>query len=240
MLALIIFFGLATLLAATIYSDLFSWVGRQGCVTRGPGRDVSSVAFTFDDGPDPNWTPQVLQVLKESGAQATFFLIGEKAKGHPELVRQIAADGHEIGNHTLTHSFFWWRSTLGYQHEILETNRILKSITGRSPSLFRPPRGLLGKNHKRFLAQAKLDPIFWSVNPKDWAVFRKRSLAERILKSIHRGAIILMHDSGNLVGTRGGNRLGTIEALYEVLPLLKKQGWKFVTVSKLLRSDETA
>lgn len=154
------------------------------------------IALTFDDGPDPLRTPKVLDVLARHKAQAAFFLIGEKASAHPELVRRILSEGHTIGNHTYTHSgLFPLNSSRKIREELRCTAETLARITGRKPRLFRPPFGVTNPLIGCAVRKAGYDSVGWSVRSLD-TISRtpRQKVLARILRGIHDGAVILLHD----------------------------------------------
>lgn len=208
-------------------------------VIREVGQVPHLLALTFDDGPDPEWTPQILKILKEKQVKATFFIIGGNAEAHPGIVQQILADGHEIGNHTFTHPNLAETSPEVDKLEYNATQRLFEAITGRSMRLFRPP----------YLADAEpstgdeilpveiaQDQGYITVgvhaDTLDWLRPTPQEMMKSVLKSINdpnpdmRGNIILMHDGG-------GDRSPTVELLPQLIDKLRERGYHFVLVSKL-------
>lgn len=159
-------------------------------------RSERSVALTFDDGPDPRHTPEVLDVLSRHGVRATFFLIGEKAATHPELVRRIVAEGHVIGNHTHTHSGLFPLLRLRRMlEELQKVGETIRQITGRRPRLFRPPFGVTNPTIRRAVDRRGLTVVGWSIRSWDTvARIPRRKVLDRIVRRLHPGAVILLHD----------------------------------------------
>lgn len=197
----------AVLLAAVLLvrgsaSVRASWYLRMRCRARGAGRRV---ALTFDDGPDPQRTPAVLDLLARQGVRATFFVVGARAEAHPELVRRMAAEGHVVGNHSYTHSWRFPLRSLGRTvEELRRTGEVLHRITGRQPRLFRPPFGVTNPTIARAVRRLGLDPVGWSIRSLDTMGQSPERVAARILRRLHPGAVILLHDrcagSERLVG----------------------------------------
>lgn len=197
----------AVLLAAVLLvrgsaSVRASWYLRMRCRARGVGRRV---ALTFDDGPDPQRTPAVLDLLARQGVRATFFVVGARAEAHPELVRRMAAEGHVVGNHSYTHSWRFPLRSLGRTvEELRRTGEVLLRITGRRPRLFRPPFGVTNPTIARAVRRLGLDPVGWSIRSLDTMGQSPERVAARILRRLHPGAVILLHDrcagSERLVG----------------------------------------
>jgi cellulose synthase/poly-beta-1,6-N-acetylglucosamine synthase-like glycosyltransferase/spore germination protein YaaH/peptidoglycan/xylan/chitin deacetylase (PgdA/CDA1 family) len=204
------------------------------------------VALTFDDGPDPQWTPKILDILKEKHVPATFFAIGVEADSAPGLIRREYAEGNEIGNHTYTHPDFELASKAQIQFELNLTERLLESTLGVKTILFRPPYGI---DHQPETASeiallpvpqamgyliigARIDPHDWGEvgdqPPPPAATIVQRVLTDAV-KQLHteQGNIILMHDGG-------GDRSQTVEALPQVIDGLRAKGFEFVQVSELL------
>lgn len=197
----------AVLLAAVLLvrgsaSVRASWYLRMRCRARRAGRRV---ALTFDDGPDPQRTPAVLDLLARQGVRATFFVVGARAEAHPELVRRMAAEGHVVGNHSYTHSWRFPLRSLGRTvEELRRTGEVLHRITGRQPRLFRPPFGVTNPTIARAVRRLGLDPVGWSIRSLDTMGQSPERVAARILRRLHPGAVILLHDrcagSERLVG----------------------------------------
>lgn len=155
-----------------------------------------NIALTFDDGPDPVITPLVLSVLKEKNVPATFFLIGEKAEKYPDLVRQILAEGHQVGNHSYSHSaWLGFFSTNRLREDLEKCNRVLQDISGNSVTLFRPPFGVTNPRYSRALASLSLTSVGWSLRSYDTVIGNSAKLLARLVARVRRGQIVLMHDT---------------------------------------------
>lgn len=154
------------------------------------------VALTFDDGPDAIMTPRVLDVLNRHGVKAAFFLVGEKARKYPDLVRRIVDDGHIIGNHTYTHSaIFPLSGRQSVQKDIADTQQAVESITGIKMRLFRPPFGVTNPVIGDAVRYFGMQTIGWSVRSLDTMEKRDRiDVCNRIKRKLHNGAVILLHD----------------------------------------------
>lgn len=192
----------AVLLVRGSASVRASWYLRMRCRARRAGRRV---ALTFDDGPDPQRTPAVLDLLARQGVRATFFVVGARAEAHPELVRRMATEGHVVGNHSYTHSWRFPLRSLGRTvEELRRTGEVLHRITGRQPRLFRPPFGVTNPTIARAVRRLGLDPVGWSIRSLDTMGQSPERVAARILRRLHPGAVILLHDrcagSERLVG----------------------------------------
>jgi len=197
--------------------------------------DEHEVALTFDDGPDPKWTPQVLDILKARGVKACFFLVGRNAEQYPKLVRRIVAEGHEIGNHTYYHSNIAAISTQQTRLELNATQRLIESITGRSTSLFRPPYNAdsrpssLDELQPLKLVQDDLGYliVMENIDPEDWARPGADTILQRVKDLRREGSIVLLHDAG-------GERSQTIEALPRIIDWLQTRGDRIVSLGELL------
>jgi len=167
--------------------------------------------LTFDDGPDPLWTPKILQVLAKHGAHATFFELGGMQAAHPGLRDQVLAAGNTIGSHSITHAQLTAVSPAKRHHEIFD---------GPQSTCFRPPYGATNPKVRADIKAAGMVQVLWDVDPRDWARPGTQAIVQNILTHAHRRNIILMHDGG-------GDRSQTVAALDKVLPLLKAQGYSF-------------
>jgi peptidoglycan/xylan/chitin deacetylase (PgdA/CDA1 family) len=196
---------------------------------QGPG-DKRQVALTFDDAPDDVFTPRVLDVLKREGVKATFFVVGNRAEKHPDVMRRIVAEGHVVGNHSWSHANLPKLSDEKFREEIRKTDRIIRQFTGYTPSFVRPPYGNITEEQIKWLASQKRKVVGWNVDSLDWKSLSREEVATNILAHVKPGAIILQHSAG---GT-GEDLTGTIEALPEVIRKLRADGVEFVTVARLL------
>ncbi len=201
-------------------------------ITHGP-RDRDRVALTFDDGPDPEVTPQVLGALAEYDARATFFSIGRALAAHPALAREIAAGGHELGNHSWQHSRL--QNFLAVFEQELEIERGVEAIAavtgGRTPPLYRPPLGMKSPPMARAAYRKRVTLIGWSLHSHDSRSSDPDRIARRVLERIRPGDIVLMHDGHDLPGR---HRPGTARAVPQILRGLRELGLQAVTVSELL------
>jgi len=189
------------------------------------------VALTFDDGPDAVYTPQVLDMLKKYNVKATFFLIGNRAQKHPEIVKRMVREGHEIGNHTYTHPNLPKILPEHFQWQIKEADNIISRQIGYHPRFFRPPYGAINEEQIKWLASQKYTVVNWNVDSLDWKGLSADKVADNILSNIHFGAIILQHSAGG----KGEDLTGTIKALPKIITKLRADKVSFVTVSGLLK-----
>jgi len=180
-------------------------------------KEDPKIAITFDDGPSPAWTPQLLDGLKERNVKATFFLIGENAKNNPELVKREAEEGHLIGNHTYHHVEITRVPDETAQEEILMTNEVITGITGEEVSYMRPPFGVW---------QKKLDvmPVLWTIDPLDWTTDNEDEIINKVVTQAGENDIILLHDCYE----------SSVNAALRIVDILQKEGFEFVTVDELI------
>ncbi|MGQ0700022.1 MAG: polysaccharide deacetylase family protein [Panacagrimonas sp.] len=195
------------------------------------------VALSFDDGPDPEVTPAVLDALAQFGARATFFTIGRSVEAHPLLARRIEAEHHELGNHSWEHSR--WQNFFGAPRQLREIERgaqAIAALTGRpAQPLYRPPIGLKSPPLARAAQRLQLTVVAWSLHSRDTCSDDPERIAQRVLGKIRPGDIVLMHDGHDLPGR---HRPACAEALPRILRGLRRRGLQCVTVSELLRAGE--
>ena len=187
------------------------------------------IALTFDDGPSPTFTPQIIEILKKNNVKGTFFVIAKEAEKYPEIVRRAVYLGNEIGNHTYNHNYLNRYTEDEFRQElILAESAILKSARVK-PKLFRPPGGYYNENIVKVSKKHGYKVIIWSweQQPVDWANPGTEAIIRRVLKNVGSGNIIVFHD-------RGGDRRQTVQALQPVIDGLKEKGFKMVTVSEML------
>lgn len=193
--------------------------------TNGGGKKV--VALTFDDGPWPNQTSKVLDILKAEKVPATFFTVGLRVRREPGLAKRIVAEGNAIGNHTYHHVDLTGAKPDVLRREIRGENDVVRWVTGTTPKWFRPPMGRIDGPAYSAIKAAGLRPVLWTVDPQDW---RKGAEAGRIAKSViaaaKPGSVILLHDGG-------GDRSQTIKALPWIIHELRKKGYEFVLLDDL-------
>ena len=185
------------------------------------------IALTFDDGPHPRYTPQILDILAEFGVEATFFTVGVNAETYPLIVERILSEGHEIGNHTYHH--YHTANVAGdvLTEDILACSRVLKEQTGKAPRLFRPPEGICNEDMARLCEEEGYVIVMWSVDTRDWAHPEVGEICQNVRQNVRDGSIILMHDFI-------GKKSPTPAALRRIIPMLQESGFEFVTVSRLL------
>lgn len=183
------------------------------------------VALTFDDGPHPKKTDVILDILREYNIKATFFVLGMNAEKYPWIVVREAAEGHEIGNHTYSHRRL--TDCTDATEEFRKTSDIIVSLTGRCPTLIRPPEGAFCEKNVEEAKNCGSDIVLWTVDTRDWAKAGVESILENVKKNVCDGSIILFHD----FTTNGAH---TAEALKKIIPYLLEEGYEFVSVSQLL------
>ncbi|MBQ3076029.1 MAG: polysaccharide deacetylase family protein [Clostridia bacterium] len=191
---------------------------------------AQQIALTFDDGPSIQNTEEILGILKEYGIRATFFVIGENAAADPERIRMIHEAGHEIGNHTYTHAYISKIGKDALREEIQKTENVLKEITGEKPCVFRPPGGLYNEEALTVLEEMGYRSILWSLDTRDWSMPKSDTIVSKIEENAVGGDIILFHDLND-------KRLPTPEALKQILPYLKENGYEFVTISEMIENE---
>ncbi len=189
-----------------------------------------AVALTFDDGPHPTYTPEILDILEKHNARATFFVIGKNAEQYPEIVKRAHDAGHEIGNHTYSHPKMSGINEDEVTEEIQKTAETIESITGQKPILFRSPGGYLDDGLISTAHKFDCTPVLWSwrQDTRDWAKPSVNQVVKTVLDNLRDGDIILFHD----YNTKGSP---TPAALEIILPELQKRGYELVTVSELMR-----
>ncbi len=223
-------------IAATAGAAFLAWAvrGRSAAVFapsihRGP-RGSRTIALTFDDGPSEG-TPLLLEELRRHGVAATFFQCGTNVRRLPEIARQVAAAGHEIGNHSDTHPLLCFRSPAFIQKELGEAQRSILAATGHSPKLFRAPYGVRWFGLGEAQRQQGLTGVMWTVIGRDWKL-PAGEIAARILSRCGDGAIVCLHDGRE---TRTNPNISvTIGAVRLIVPALLARGYRFETVSGML------
>jgi peptidoglycan/xylan/chitin deacetylase (PgdA/CDA1 family) len=180
------------------------------------------IALTFDDGPSPEYTPEILKALSANDAKATFFVLGSQAEQHPDILKQIAESGNEIGNHSYSHLDLTKLEEPALDYQVLTTQEIVKRETGKVPVLLRPPYGSFNEAVKKF----GMPIILWSIDTLDWQSKNPDVIHNRVLSNVKDGDIIIMHDIYK----------SSAEAVSRIIPELKRKGYQLVTVSELAKA----
>jgi peptidoglycan-N-acetylglucosamine deacetylase len=200
-------------------------------VWRGP-RDRRAVALTFDDGPSES-TPELLELLAQNGARATFFQVGANVRRLPAVAREVADAGHQTGNHSDSHARLYFRSPQFIYREIARAQDSISAAIGRPPVLFRAPYGARWFGLNKTQAQLGLLGVMWTAIGLDWKL-PADAIAERLLRRVRNGAILCLHD-GRELQARPDTR-ATIEAVRRIIPELRSRGFGLETVSELICS----
>ncbi|OXM84409.1 polysaccharide deacetylase [Paenibacillus rigui] len=198
-------------------------------VTYSGSRSRKQVALTFDDGPDAKYTQQIIDILRKENVKATFFVTGEHAEAHPDMMKRIVNGGHEIGNHSWDHTNLTTLTDPQLADEIDKTDAVIQQFTGHPSNLLRPPYGALSKQVADY-AEKSHRIVCWSVDTRDWEGISADRILENVKKEVKPGAIILQHSAGG----KKGNLSNTVAALPHLIQYLKEHGYQFATVSELL------
>lgn len=188
------------------------------------------IALTFDDGPWPSNTLKILEILKKNNIKATFFWVGQALKDHPQIGKQVVAEGHAIGNHTWHHWYHQLDASTAAR-ELDDTAQLIYKTTGVRTSLFRPPGAVMNNGVADYAIQQKNAIVMWSNDPMDYRPLSAHQLVKNVIRKAHPGAIVLMHDGG-------GNHPATVQALPQIIAKLTQQGYKFVTIPQLLKMTD--
>lgn len=184
-------------------------------------KEEKKIALTFDDGPHPQFTESLLNGLKERGIQVTFFVTGEHAKLHPDIIERMDKEGHVIGNHTYSHMQLTQGNREQFKEELMKTNEILTEITGEEVLFVRPPYGTWDK---KLETELNMIPVMWNVDPLDWCSDDVSGVVSRVINNAEENAIILMHDYYE----------SSVTAALQIVDELQKKGYSFVTVEEIL------
>ncbi len=215
-------------------TDLYIRFVSPKTIKKGSGTGTN-ICLTFDDGPDPRYTPEVLKILKEFQIPAAFFLVGAKAERLPDLVRRIESEGHQIGCHTYYHCHAYLLSPWKSMATICRGKHVIEKITGKPLRWFRPPWGALNLFQYRFLERSGFQIVLWNANGRDWAKKTGASgISGLILKKVKPNSIIVLHDSG---GERGAPE-NTVAALPGIIKKLQNEGYCFVTLEEALGGND--
>lgn len=228
------------LLIALVFSNKYVYKGfgfQKDIIRQGP-HHFKYVAITFDDGPDPEFTPEILDILKQKDVKATFFLVGKNVERYPSIAKRIAEEGHLLGNHTYSHKSLIPLSKNATVSEIKKAENAILNATGQRPTLFRPPRGIYSDFARKFLQDERYTIVLWDVSAIDWAELSPNSIVANVMNNTGPGSIILLHDSGDLVKYKGGDRTSTVKALPQIIDNLRREGYEFITIDQMIFISE--
>lgn len=185
--------------------------------------EAPQIALTFDDGPSSVWTPVLLDGLRERHVKATFFLIGENARAHPEIVKRMAEEGHLIGNHTYHHVELTKVAETEARAELLDTSEVIREITGKEPEYMRPP---FGAWQRKLEDEIRMLPVLWTIDPLDWTTENQDEIVNKVVTEAEENDIILLHDCYK----------SSVEAGLRIVDILQEEGFVFVTADELIQN----
>lgn len=194
---------------------------RNGAVAANSMTDSKKIALTFDDGPHPYYTEQLLDGLKERGVHATFFVMGKHVELYPEMIERMSEEGHLIGNHTYSHMQLNKGNGDEFKQELIKTNEMIENLTGQEVQYVRPPYGTWDK---KFEKELNMFPVLWTIDPLDWCSDNVACIVRKVTDKAQENAIILMHDEYK----------STVTAALQIVDALQEQGYEFVTVDEIL------
>ena len=204
------------------YSIILGWgvfdIGSQFFMPTFWRGEKGTISLTFDDGPDPEVTPRVLDVLREEGVKGSFFVIGRIAEKHPELVQKIVDEGHVVGNHTYNHDYVFSKGLA--EKQVSEGQEVIRNIIGKKPAYFRPPFGVMTPEIASAVKKEKCAIIGWDLRSQDGRIRTKEATIKRVKNNLDKATVLLFHDTNPT----------TPEALREIIHLCKQNGMKIVSV----------
>lgn len=187
----------------------------------GETKQLKRIAITFDDGPHPDYTEQLLDGLKKQEVKATFFVTGEHAELHPEIIKRMSEEGHLVGNHTYSHIQLRDSNKEAFKQELIKTNEIITQITGEEVLYVRPPYGTWDK---KIETELNMFPVLWNIDPLDWCSNNAACIADKVVNKVKENDIILMHDYYDT----------SVTAALQIVEELLEEGYEFVTVDEIL------
>jgi peptidoglycan/xylan/chitin deacetylase (PgdA/CDA1 family) len=202
----------------------------KGVFVLSASRESRKVALTFDDVPDPRYTPQVLDVLKKKNVTATFFAVGTRSLKHPDLLRRIQREGHDVGNHSYSHPDFSKLPLDEVKRQITRAETIISNIIGYKPKLVRPPYGEIIPEQLEWAKQQGYTVVNWDVDSQDWRQLSANKVFRNVTTTVRPGSIILMHAGGG----EGQSLAGTVNALPRIIDWLREHKYEPVGLTELL------
>ena len=205
--------------ALVLYVPLFAGY-KARAVAADSMADDRKIAITFDDGPHPYYTEQLLDGLKERGVKATFFVMGKHVEENPELVERMYSEGHLIGNHTYSHIQLNKSNGDTFKEELVKTSELIEELTGQEVQYVRPPYGTWDK---KFEKELNMFPVLWTIDPLDWCSDNVAVIVQKVTSKAKENSIILLHDEYKT----------TVTAALQIIDELQKEGYEFVTVDEI-------
>lgn len=205
-------------------ADGDSYSGSSGGAETGEDSGIQEkkkVALTFDDGPDDEYTPMLLDGLAERNVKATFFVIGKQAEANPEIMERMVKEGHLIGNHTYNHVDIRHMTESAALEEIEKANEVIAKYTGEEPCFLRPP---FGNGSSKVEQQTEMIQVLWTIDTMDWSCKNESKICHAVYDKIKENSIILMHDEYP----------ATVRAAFDIIDQLQKEGYEFVTVDEII------
>lgn len=206
----------------------------EGVFVLSASRDSRKVALTFDDVPDPRFTPAVLDVLRAKKVRATFFVVGTRIVKNPAIVRRIHREGHVVGNHSYSHPDFSKLRLSKMQEQILRTEKVINRVVGFKPKLVRPPYGEIVPVQLEWAMKRGYTVVNWDVDSSDWKQIHAIEIFRNVTRAVRPGSVVLMHAGGG----EGQDLSGTIKALPSIINWLRAHEYEMVTLTELLRIPE--
>lgn len=226
-----------TMVASTVPSGI-KWTELErkyeGVFVLSASRGSRKVALTFDDVPDPRFTPKVLDVLKEKRVHATFFVVGSRTLKNPGILRRIHREGHNVGNHSYNHPDFSKLSLVRVQEQINRAEGIISGVTGLKPRLIRPPYGEILPKQLEWAKKRGYIVVNWDVDSQDWKQLSANQVFRNVTRSVKPGSVVLMHAGGG----DGQDLTGTVKALPRIIDWLRAHNYEIVTLTELLAIPE--
>ena len=236
-----VFLGSGTVVLTAItmlgvsYLYVYRGFGTQADIIRRRPGVGSRVVITFDDGPSEFFTPALLEILKEKGAPAVFFMVGSQVEKYPAIARRVVEEGHELGNHTYSHITVPHAPPAQLTSQVIRTNLSIFQHTGRYPQYLRPPRGLYDTRLRRLAGLMGQHLVLWSLSSLDWHPrSRPEAMVRRLVRLASPGDILLFHDSGSLLKNEGADRRSTVEALPGIIDGIREKGFEIVSLEEYL------
>src|SRR5579864_102475 len=234
-------FGLALAAGAAVVSAGYQsiaptgqWFGKAFHAGQ---RGSKQIALTFDDGPNDPHTLNLLEVLAKHNVRATFFLIGRYVRQRPDIARELAKQGHVIGNHTFTHPLLIFEPSSWIRREISQCRDAIRDAVGEHSNLFRPPWGGRRPGVFGLVRQLGLDPIMWNVTGYDWDAPSADYIEQQVTRRIRGGDVVLLHDGSH--AAFGGDRSKTVQVVERIVPRYQAGGFEFVTVPEMMRLEKS-